>query len=126
MLHTSRNSEHWVHAGENVQYSVSHMSSIIQCSDTVTVVDKGGQDNGNAVKLDLRPIGIGIYPDRIMLTSAYDVRLHDVEIHVKELEHTFTLAFSCQMKDTLSQPIPLCNSNADKAITVTAEVMILT
>ena len=115
-----------MHAGESVQYSVSHVSSLVQCSDSVTVAEKGGQDNENSVKLDLKPIGIGIYPDRIMLTSAYDVRLHDVEIHVKELEHTFTLAFSCQMKDTLSQPIPLCNSNADKAITVTAEVMILT
>lgn len=58
-----------------------------------------------------------------MLTSAQDVRLHDVEIHVKELEHTFTLAFSAQMKSSLSQEIPLCNSNAGKAITVAAEVI---
>lgn len=84
-------------------------------------MDKGATEGSNVVKLDMRPIGIGIYPDRIMLTSAQDVRLVDVEIHVKELEHTYTLAFSAQMKSSLVQQIPLCNSS-EKAIAVTAEV----
>jgi hypothetical protein len=108
-------------AGECIEYSVDHASSIIQCPDSVTVMDKGPAEGINVVQLVMRPIGIGIYPDRIRLTSVQDVRLIDVEIHVKELEHIYTLAFSAQMKSNLVQQIPLCNSS-EKQITVTAEV----
>lgn len=81
------------------------------------------QDDESAVKLDLKPIGIGIYPDRIMLTSVQDVRLHDVEIHVKELEHTFTLAFGAQLNKSLTQQIPVFNTNSEKPVTVVVEVL---
>jgi hypothetical protein len=68
-----------------VKYSVSNLSSLIQCSDSVTLGEKVAQESLNSLKLSLKPIGIGVYPDRITLVSNQDVRVLDVEIHVKEL-----------------------------------------
>lgn len=78
-------------------------------------------DKVNTLCLELKPIGSGLYPDRIMLTSAYDVRIIDVEISARELGRTFSLDFRTHARQTTTQNIPLLNAS-DTAITVKATV----
>jgi hypothetical protein len=108
-----------------VQYSVKHSSSLIKCADHINISANGHankpDDIPNALKLELTPIGTGIYPDRIMLQSAYDIRIVDVEISAQCLGHTFTLDFRTTARQTVTQTIPLVNSS-DKPMTVSAVV----
>ena len=75
----------------------------------------------NQVKLEVNPIGTGLYPDRLTLTSAYDMRIIDVEITGRKLGHNYTLTFDTQALQTVQQSIPLINT-ADSAMTVNATV----
>jgi hypothetical protein len=113
-------------AGEVIKYSVKHSSSLIKCPSHVHIGDCTAHDADteqqglNSLQIEVQPIGTGLYPDRIMLTSTYDLRIIDVEISARELGHTFTLNFHTQARQQTVQQIPLINgSNAPVAVVAT-------
>lgn len=67
------------------------------------------------------PIGTGLYPDRLVLTSPSDLRVIDIEISARKLGHSYALTFDAQARETVTQDIPLIN-NSDAAMSVTAKV----
>lgn len=56
-------------------------------------VDKSGPEN--VLKLGLKPVGCGIYPARLTLTSAYDVRVVDVDVTAQSLGQQCVLELEC-------------------------------
>lgn len=114
-------------AGELARYSVSHASGLIRCGTSVQIGDMttsdaaADQDNVNQIKLDVQPIGVGLYPDRLTLTSQHDVRIIDVEIDARKLGHSFTLNLDSAPNHTLTQDVPVTN-NTGSAMNVTATV----
>ncbi|GMH42128.1 hypothetical protein BSKO_10047 [Bryopsis sp. KO-2023] len=89
-------------------------------SGTINVsglVETGKPEQPNTIRVALKPIGTGIYPSRIILTSPYDVRVVDVEISAQKLGETFQLEFKSPAFQTVSQDIPLVN-NSEKAMVV--------
>lgn len=73
----------------------------------------------NTLRLVLKPIGTGIYPCRIIMTSYRDVRVVDVEINAQNLGETFALEFVTPAFHSVMQDIPLVNTT-DKSIVVQA------
>lgn len=57
----------------------------------------------NTLRLNLSPIGTGIYPTRIMLTSALDVRVIDVELTAQTMTQTFMLEFNTTARQPIAQ-----------------------
>lgn len=112
-------------AGDEMRFEVEHASSIIQCPKTITVSDRAGRaekfGHNTELRLELKPVGIGLYPDRLILRNDHEIRVIDVMINVQELEHSYTLAFQCKARKGLVQQIPLFN-NSDKAALITSEV----
>lgn len=110
-----------------MQYTVKHSSSLIKCPDRISISPNGhtvkAEDTPNALKLDLTPIGTGIYPDRIMLQSPYDIRIVDVEISAQCLGQTFSLDFKTTARQSVTQTIPLVNSS-DKPMAVAAQASV--
>jgi hypothetical protein len=47
--------------------------------------------NKNVIKLGLKPVGTGIYPIRLLLTSALDTRVIDVELMAQTMTQEFNL-----------------------------------
>lgn len=117
----------WCCVGEVIEYAVKHSSSLIVCPSTVSIGDPcvldcaGEWPSLNELTLEVQPIGTGLYPDRIMLTSPYDVRIIDVEISARELGHTYNLTFQTQALQSTTQQVPLINA-ADTSMAVTATV----
>lgn len=82
-------------------------------------VDAKKPEMPNTLRLSLKPIGTGIYPCRIILTSYRDVRVVDVEINAQNLGETFALEFATPAFHLITQDIPLVNTT-DKSIVVQA------
>lgn len=76
------------------------------------------------VTLEVLPIGTGLYPDRLVLTSPCDLRILDIEISARKLGHTYALTFDAQARESVTQEIPLIN-NSDAAMSVTAKVCVI-
>lgn len=57
--------------------------------------DKQQIKDENVLKLQLKPLGTGVYPARLTLTSAYDVRVVDVEVTAQSMGQTCTLEMEC-------------------------------
>ena len=76
------------------------------------------------VTLEVLPIGTGLYPDRLVLTSPCDLRILDIEISARKLGHTYALTFDAQAREAVTQEIPLIN-NSDAAMSVTAKVRVV-
>jgi hypothetical protein len=110
-----------------VRYDVKHASSLIKCGGEARVGDVTAFDNHpdpdtlNQVRLDVNPIGTGLYPDRLTLTSAHDLRIIDVEVSARKLGQSFALNFDVHALQTATQNIPVVNTS-DAAMTVTAVV----
>ncbi|EFJ49198.1 hypothetical protein VOLCADRAFT_90100 [Volvox carteri f. nagariensis] len=80
----------------------------------------------NTLRLHLSPIGTGIYPTRIMLTSALDVRVIDVELTAQTMTQNFVLEFSTSARQPITQAsragdIPLVNTG-ETSMTVSATI----
>ncbi|GFR48569.1 hypothetical protein Agub_g10471, partial [Astrephomene gubernaculifera] len=73
----------------------------------------------NTLRLHLNPIGTGIYPSRIMLTSVLDVRVVDLELTAQTMTQSFVLEFSTCARQAITQDIPLVNTG-DTQMTVSA------
>lgn len=97
----------------------------MQCPRSITISERlgasGKASDRNFLQLELKPVGIGLYPDRLLLRSEHETRVLDVMINVRELEHTYTLGFCCKARKGVIQQIPLFNSS-DKSACITAEV----
>ncbi|KAG2493472.1 hypothetical protein HYH03_008289 [Edaphochlamys debaryana] len=76
----------------------------------------------NTLRLHLAPIGTGIYPTRIMLTSPLDVRVVDLELTAQTMTQTFVLEFATCARQAITQDIPLVNTG-DTQMTVSATIM---
>jgi len=63
----------------------------------------------NKLPLELRPVGPGKYEGRIIMRSAFDVRILDVEATVTVLGTRADLSFSCPARQAISQDIPIIN-----------------
>ena len=63
----------------------------------------------NKLPLELRPIGPGKYEGRVILRSAFDVRVLDVEATVTAMGTRAELTFSCPARQAISQDIPIIN-----------------
>jgi hypothetical protein len=93
----------------------------------VTVQKAAAQQNEqhqNELRLDLNPVGTGIYPDRLSLSSSSEVRIIDVEIDARQLGQTHALTAHVQARQEVTQNIPVVNIS-DKPMTVTAKVSLL-
>lgn len=108
-----------------MHYTIKHSSSLIKCPDHISISANGHsnkpEDTPNSLKLELTPIGTGIYPDRIMFKSPYDIRVVDVEISAQCLGQTFNLDFKTMARVPVTQTIPLVNSS-DKPMVIAAKV----
>jgi hypothetical protein len=56
-------------------------------------LDGAGKDN--VLRLGLKPVGVGIYPARLVLTSPYDVRVVDIEVTAQSLGQSCVLELEC-------------------------------
>ena len=70
-----------------------------------------GSGSGNTIALTLKPIGPGIYPTRLLMTSAADVRVIDLELTSQTLRQQFALDFSCAVRGAITQEVPLVNTS---------------
>ena len=77
---------------------------------------------GNVLPLSIEPKGAGVYPCRIVLSSASDVRVLDVEFSAASTAHTAELDFVCTAFQEIVQDIPLINSS-EKALAVRATIV---
>ncbi|GAX74871.1 hypothetical protein CEUSTIGMA_g2317.t1 [Chlamydomonas eustigma] len=75
----------------------------------------------NTIPLTLKPIGPGIYPTRLLLTSNLDVRVMDVELMSQTMTQSFQLDFACPVRHVISQDIPLVNTS-DQVMNVKATI----
>lgn len=65
-----------------------------------------GKDE-NVMKLQLKPVGAGVYPARLTLTSPYDVRVVDVEVTAQSMGQTAVLELECPARQQVSGYAPL-------------------
>eukprot|EP00798_Chlamydomonas_sp_ICE-L_P015727 gene15727-21848_t len=65
----------------------------------------------NGLRLTLKPIGTGIYPSRLLLTSNIDTRVIDLELMAQTLTQNFQLEFSIACRQQMSQDVPLVNTS---------------
>lgn len=79
----------------------------------------GNGGNPNALKLSLKPVGAGIYPTVLQLTSPYDIRVLHVDITAQSMGQTFALEFDCPARQSVMQEIPLVNAG-DTTMSVSA------
>jgi hypothetical protein len=63
----------------------------------------------NKLPLEVRPVGPGKYEGRIIMRSAFDVRVLDVEATLTVLGTRAELSFSCPARQAISQDIPIIN-----------------
>jgi hypothetical protein len=66
----------------------------------------------NKLPLELRPMGPGTYKGRVILRSAFDVRVLDVEATVTAMGTRAELTFSCPARQAISQDIPIINHSS--------------
>jgi len=122
-----------------LEYTVTQTNSLISCPSTL-ILDQGGavdldatSSGGgprgtdavptprNGLRLMLKPIGTGIYPTRLMLTSLLDTRVVDLELTAQTMTQQFQLDFSCAVRQTITQDVPLVNTG-DQSMTVHAKL----
>ena len=63
----------------------------------------------NKLPLELRPMGPGKYVGRIILRSAFDMRILDIESTITAQGTRAELAFTCPARQAISQDIPIIN-----------------
>ncbi len=66
---------------------------------------------GNVVPLAVKPIGPGVYPTRLLLTSDVDVRVVDLELMGQVLTQEYQLEFACPVRHQVTQEVPLVNAS---------------
>ncbi|KAI8473771.1 MAG: hypothetical protein J3K34DRAFT_497953 [Monoraphidium minutum] len=64
----------------------------------------------NTLRLSLKPVGAGLYPALVTLTSGYDVRVVSVEVSAQSLGQAYTLELECPARQQASQDIPIVNT----------------
>lgn len=74
----------------------------------------------NCLQLELKPLGSGVYPTRLLLTSALDVRVVDLELTAQTLTQQFSLEFACAARQSITQDVPLVNTSSVQAMAVQA------
>jgi len=77
-------------------------------------------DDPNQLLMTLSPQGPGLYPVKIVLTSATDVRVVDVEFQVQAEPLVASLDFRCPARQHITQQVPLVNNSSDKTLSVRA------
>jgi len=68
-----------------------------------------GQPAINKLPLEIRPKGPGKYESRVILRSAFDVRVMDVECTITSLGTRAELIFTCSARQSITQEIPIIN-----------------
>jgi hypothetical protein len=63
--------------------------------------DGAGKDN--VLRLGLKPVGVGIYPARLVLTSPYDVRVVDLEVTAQSLGQSCVLELECPARQQVGE-----------------------
>jgi hypothetical protein len=76
----------------------------------------------NCLKVGLKPIGSGVYPTRLLLTSSVDVRVVDLEVTAQNMTQKFSLEFSCAARQLISQEVPLVNTAGGQSMSVSASL----
>ena len=101
-----------------VQYLTEHCSGPKEVSVHGGVDSKGrhaaqqaGQNGAvfNKLPLEIRPKGPGKYESKIILRSAFDVRVIDVECTITSLGTRAELVFACAARQSITQEIPIIN-----------------
>jgi hypothetical protein len=64
-------------------------------------LDGAGKDN--VLRLGLKPVGVGIYPARLVLTSPYDVRVVELEVTAQSLGQSCVLELECPARQQVSE-----------------------
>jgi hypothetical protein len=73
--------------------------------------DLGKGQKLNCLQLELKPTGVGLYVTRIILRSALDIRLLDVEAKVTSLGIRAELTLSIPARQQIMQEIPFVNNS---------------
>ena len=76
----------------------------------------------NCLRLGLKPIGSGVYPTRLLLTSSVDVRVVDLEVTAQNMTQKFSLEFSCAARQLITQEVPLINTSPGQSMSVSASL----
>ncbi|MEW5300161.1 MAG: hypothetical protein WDW36_003110 [Sanguina aurantia] len=76
----------------------------------------------NTIRLQLKPVGVGIYPTRLLLTSPLDTRVVDVELAAQVMTQAFTLEFTTTARQPITQDVPLVNTSTESSMTVGASI----
>lgn len=61
-----------------------------------------GHAGGNMLKLSLKPVGPGVYPARLVLTSAYDVRHVELQVTAQARGQACILELECPARQQVS------------------------
>jgi hypothetical protein len=61
-----------------------------------------GHAGGNVLKLSLKPVGPGMYPARLVLTSAYDVRHIELQVTAQARGQACILELECPARQQVS------------------------
>eukprot|EP00899_Mesostigma_viride_P006782 jgi/Mesvir1/16104/Mv08394-RA.5 len=86
-----------------------------------TTVDEEEEElahGSNALPLSVKGRAPGTYAGRVVLTSAFDVRVYEFELVVAALSSGATIELSCPARGRVQQDIPLVNSGT-KPLSVT-------
>ncbi|GLI64998.1 hypothetical protein VaNZ11_008424 [Volvox africanus] len=116
-------------SGGALQSTASGATGIVGGASGAISNRSGGQRNPNVLpppepntlRMHLSPIGTGIYPTRIMLTSPLDVRVIDLELTAQTMTQNFVLEFNTSARQPITQDIPLVNTG-DTNMTVSATI----
>ncbi|MEW5311269.1 MAG: hypothetical protein WDW38_002999 [Sanguina aurantia] len=76
----------------------------------------------NTIRLQLKSVGVGIYPTRLLLTSPLDTRVVDVELAAQVMTQAFTLEFTTTARQPITQDVPLVNTSTESSMTVNASI----
>ncbi|EKX37711.1 hypothetical protein GUITHDRAFT_116187 [Guillardia theta CCMP2712] len=106
---------------QGVDYKVEYLSSFFSGPSQLSLVGSGsarvtaaakdgkGAGDGNKLALELRPQGPGRYEGKVILRSALDVRVIEVEAVVSVPSNLVELTFSCPARQSITQEIPIIN-----------------
>lgn len=82
------------HAGDHGQGGSGGAAAGKGASGGAASAGKGGPGI-NALRLSMKPLGTGVYPATLTLTSAFDVRVVSVEISAQVLGQSYSLELEC-------------------------------
>ena len=110
-----------------IDYKVEYLSECFSGPKTFTLWDpkkpktspapgRPQQSMNNKIPIELHPMGPGTYEGKIILRSAFDIRVLDVDATISAQGTRAELTFNCPARQAISQDIPIINHSESEWI----------